>query len=91
VNQIHLQLIFGVPSALALITHQLLLHKFKMKNIETQFQGSVKKKQGIGFAFKAMPENYFLNKLLSSSCSTSSFQQSSLRTQNPLATLRITF
>jgi hypothetical protein len=81
----------GVPSALALITHQLLLHKFKMKNIETQFQGSVKKKQGIGFAFKAMPENYFLNKLLSSSCSTSSFQQSSLRTQNPLATLRITF
>ncbi len=79
----------GIPSALALVTHQVLFHKFKTRNIERSLQSSDKKKWGYKFSFKATPENYFINKMMLNN--SSSIYTSSSRMQNPLATLRITF
>lgn len=79
----------GIPSALALVTHQILFHKFKMKNIEGGFRGSIDKKLNYKLSFKATPENYFINKILINE--PRSFQASSFKQQNPLATLKITF
>jgi hypothetical protein len=79
----------GIPSTLALVTHQILFHKFKMKNIEGGFRGSIDKKLNYKLSFKATPENYFINKMLINE--PRSFQASSFRQQNPLATLKITF
>ncbi|HEY5826315.1 MAG TPA: hypothetical protein VIT44_18225 [Cyclobacteriaceae bacterium] len=79
----------GVPSALALITHQILFHKFKMKNIESGFRGGLNKKLNYKLSFKATPENYFINKMMLNE--TRTLLTSSVRQQNPLATLKITF
>jgi hypothetical protein len=78
----------GIPSALALVTHQILFHKFKMKNIENSFRGSINKKLNYKLSFRATPENYFINKMMRES---QSMMSSSIRQQNPLATLKITF
>ena len=52
----------GVPCGLALITHQILLHNFKMKNLATNFQGSRHGKNNYHVSLKITPESYFLNK-----------------------------
>ncbi|CAN5396212.1 hypothetical protein BH10BAC4_BH10BAC4_01340 [soil metagenome] len=52
---------FGVPSGLALITHQLLFHKYKMNNA-LNLRGSRNRKSNYQVSFKLTPESYFLNK-----------------------------
>jgi hypothetical protein len=78
----------GIPSALALLTHQLLLHKFKMKNLEQTFQGSARKKFKTKVALQVSPENYLMGRMITNE---KSIQQSTIRMQNPLATLKISF
>lgn len=53
---------FGVPSALALVTHQLVLHKYKQDNITKRLQGSLSRKHDFKLSMNVMPENYFINK-----------------------------
>jgi hypothetical protein len=52
----------GVPSGLALITHQLLFHKYKMNNATMNFRGSRNGRSNYHVSFKVNPESYFLNK-----------------------------
>jgi len=49
----------GVPSALGLITHQILFHKFKMKNLKNGIQLGSTNNHRMQFSMKVMPENYF--------------------------------
>lgn len=52
----------GVPSALALITHQILFNKFKRENLTNGLQGSIRLKQrAFRFSMDVKPENYFLH------------------------------
>jgi hypothetical protein len=78
----------GIPSALALLTHQILLHKFKMKNLEQTFRGSVRPRFKTKVALQISPENYLMGRIKTNE---KSIQQSTLRLQNPLATLKISF
>ena len=80
----------GVPTGLALITHQLLLHNFKMKNMELNLRGSNRGRSHRNFklALQVTPESYFLNQKISvKEYSPASFS----RMQNPLVRLKLTF
>lgn len=52
----------GVPSGLALFTHQLLLHNYKTTNMEMNIRGKKYKKRSYSVSLKVTPEGYFLNK-----------------------------
>lgn len=80
----------GIPTGLALITHQLLLHNFKMKNLEMSLRGSSTSKGHNNFklAIQVTPESYFLNQKISvKEYSPSSFSS----VQNPLVKIKLTF
>jgi hypothetical protein len=51
----------AVPTALALITHQLLFHKYKNDNLLRGFEGRNRKRHNFHFSMNVMPENYFIN------------------------------
>jgi hypothetical protein len=51
----------GVPSVLGLITHQIIFHKYKMKNLEKEIHLGSNGKHPIQFSMKVMPENYFIS------------------------------
>lgn len=81
-------LVIGVPSALALITHQIVFHNFKMKNLEMNLHGSLNRKKNFHVALNFSPENYFVNKRIPvGNLSPASY--SSL--QNPMVKLKISF
>jgi len=79
---------FGVPSAFALLTHQLLFHKYKRENLLGGFQGRDRRKHKFQFAMNVTPENYFINQKLS-------VREYNPRTNaqiaNPLVKLKLTF
>ena len=78
----------GVPSGLALITHQLLFHKYKMKNLETNLRGSLDNHSKVNVSLKVTPESYFLNQRIpAKEYSPEGFA----RLQNPVFKLVITF
>jgi len=55
----------GIPSACALIMHQILFHSYKKKNLEGAFNLGKESKKPVQFSMKVTPENYFTNKYLS--------------------------
>jgi hypothetical protein len=54
----------GVPSAVALLTHQLLFHSYKRENLQNGFRGREKRKNNFQLSMNVMPENYFFNQKL---------------------------
>ena len=78
----------GVPSGLALITHQILLHKYKMKNLELNLQRGSIRKRNYNVSFKVTPENYFLNQRIPVKEYS---PQVFARLQNPVFKLVVTF
>lgn len=50
----------GVPSILGLITHQIIFHKYKMKNLEREINLGNTGRHPVQFSMKVMPENYFI-------------------------------
>jgi hypothetical protein len=52
----------GVPSGLALITHQLLMQHFRRKNLDARFEGRKTAKDGMQVSMNFTPENILLNK-----------------------------
>lgn len=80
--------IIGIPSVLALITHQLLFHNFKMQNLGMSLKGSDRRKNVYGFSFNVNPENYLLNKKIPSHNHSSG---SYFRSQSSLVNVRFTF
>jgi hypothetical protein len=54
----------GLPSGLALITHQIVLHKYKRDNIVKGMQRRSNRNNEFKFSMNVMPENYFINKQL---------------------------
>lgn len=53
--------IIGVPSALALITQQILFQKFKNENMSKTLGERINEKSGLDFSVNINPENYFIN------------------------------
>ncbi len=78
----------GIPSVLALITHRIVFHNFKMKNLEANIGGSGKRKHDYSFTVNVSPENYLLNKKIpTQNYSPQTYSQ----LQNSLVKLRFTF
>jgi len=78
----------GLPSALALITHQIAFHNFKMKNLEMNLHGSLNRKKKFHVALNFSPENYFVNKRIPvGNLSPASYAS----LQNPMVKLKIRF
>jgi hypothetical protein len=80
--------IIGVPCVLALITHQILFHNFKMQNLGMNHKASEKRKNAYGFSLNVKPENYLLNKNIPVWIHSS---ESYFQSQNPLVNIRFTF
>jgi hypothetical protein len=53
--------VIGVPSALALITQQMLFQNFKKENQRKTFGQELNSKTGLDFSLDIKPENYFVN------------------------------
>jgi hypothetical protein len=81
--------IIGVPSALALLTHQLIFHSYKMKNLESKVKLGSSRKRPVSFSMKATPENYFVNKQLHPEKVI--FTNNFPRLANPIVNLKLTF
>lgn len=83
-----LPVILGVPGGMGLIAHQLMFHKFKMKNIELGLQGKNYKNNYFKVSLKVTPENYLLNQYLP----TSGYSPETIyKMQGSLVDLRIKF
>jgi hypothetical protein len=82
-------IIIGVPSALALITHQLIFHSYKTKNLESKIKLGSSRKSPVSFSMKATPENYFVNKQLQPEKVI--FSNNFPRLANPIVNFKITF
>ncbi len=80
--------IIGVPSVMALITHQALFHNFKMKNLELSLKRSDVKKHDYKFSFNVTPENYLINKKIPAQRYS---PQTYSSMQNSLFNLKFTF
>ena len=82
-------LIIGVPSALALLTHQLLFHSYRKKNLEAGLNLRSSVKKPIQLSVRATPENYFVNKQMQPEkiIVTGNFP----RLANPIIRLKLTF
>ncbi len=52
----------AVPSAMALIAHQVIFNKYKKQNLLENLKGDNSRKRKYDFSMKLMPENYFVNK-----------------------------
>lgn len=78
----------GIPSGLALITHQVLFYIYKRDNILERMEGRNRRNHNFHFSMNIMPENYFINKQLP-------IRESSPHTNspaaNPLVKLKLTF
>ncbi len=81
--------IVGVPSALALLTHQLIFHSYKMKNLEAKVKLGSSRKRPVSFSMKATPENYFVNKQLQPEKVI--FTNNFPKLANPIVNLKLTF
>ncbi|MBX7125170.1 MAG: hypothetical protein K1X47_05720 [Cyclobacteriaceae bacterium] len=77
---------FGVPSALALITHQIILHKYKVNQQEKKL-GARHDKFTPKFSMQVTPENWLLNKQLGEKLMFVGNRPSA----QPVVSLRLTF
>lgn len=79
---------FGLPSGLALITHQLLFYKYKRDNLIRGIEGRTRRNRDFQFSMNVMPENYLINQKFP-------VREYSPRTNsqvaNPLVKLKLTF
>lgn len=80
--------IIGIPSVLALITHRILFHNFKSKNLGADIRSSLKRKHDYKFSVNLSPENYLINKKIPSQ---NYAPQSYNQLQNSMVKLRFTF
>ncbi|MFZ2907093.1 MAG: hypothetical protein WAZ98_12880 [Cyclobacteriaceae bacterium] len=79
----------GIPTGLALITHQLLFYTYKRDNLTNGLQGSGRRKNKIfQFSMNVMPENYFFNQKLPV---REYNPQLNNQVSNPLVKLKLTF
>lgn len=78
----------GVPSGLALITHQVIFHGFKKENIELNFQGSYNRQRKYHVALQVTPESYFINQQIPAKDFT---PQAYAMLQSPLFRLSVSF
>lgn len=51
----------GLPSGLALLTHQVMFNKYKKENLSVQFEAKLSNKQNWNISLDIEPENYFAN------------------------------
>jgi len=58
----HLATWLAVPSATALLAHQIVFNRYKKDNLLKGLQGEIGRNKKIDFSMKLMPENYFVNK-----------------------------
>ena len=79
----------GVPSALALVTHQLLFHSYKRENLQNGFRGRDKRKNNFQLSMNVMPENYLLNQKLP--VQEYNPRANSRIGSNPIVKLKLTF
>jgi hypothetical protein len=79
--------VIGIPTLLALVTHQVLFQKFKRKNIALGLQGNIEQKSRFHLSVNVSPENYFVDK----QSPTFDYNKSTQRLQNPLVTFKIRF
>ncbi len=79
--------IIGVPSALALVTHQILFKKFKIENLEMNLKSDLKKRD-YKLSLHLTPENYLLAKKYPPNYNLA---PSFSRAQNTLFNLKLTF
>lgn len=79
---------FGIPSFAALITHQVLLQKYKRENLQTTLRGSRYRKSPFKLALQITPESYLMNKQFSSRADSYSTY---LQMQNPIVKFKLTF
>ena len=80
--------VFGLPTALALLTHQILLSNFKMNNLKLKLKSGLSKKENFRFSINVNPENYFIGKRMGP---TGNLNFMSQQVQNPIFKLRVTF
>lgn len=82
--------VFGIPSAMALVAHTILLNKYKRSYLEKNMRSqSLNTRRGLHASVKVTPENFLIGKRMSE---TRIFESSpSMRFQFPLATLSLTF
>ena len=78
----------GVPSVAALLTHHIVFHEFKMKNLELKLRGDRKHGSKMNVAMNFNPENYFVNKQISAENYS---PQVYTRLMNPVLKLRFIF
>lgn len=80
--------VIGVPSALALITQQVLFNKFKNENLNKNLSQSLSSKSGVDFSLDIKPENYFINQRMPVGPSNMGFN---LNPSRPLISLNLKF
>jgi hypothetical protein len=79
----------GVPSALALITHQILFSKYKRENLARGLQGrSHQRNSAFKLSMDVMPENYLLHQRMPLKESPTQFN---IVSSNPLVKLKLSF
>jgi hypothetical protein len=81
-------LALGIPSACALVMHQVVFKKFKRENLTEKLQGDAKGKRHFRVGMKLTPENYFINKRIPVNGFT---PEAYTRLQNPLFKLTVSF
>lgn len=79
-------LIIGVPTAFALLTHQLIFHNYKSKNIEQNLKIGRVNKHNMQLSLNVTPENYFSNKKYAEKIFHSTGQLG-----NPIVNLKLKF
>lgn len=78
----------GVPSGIALITHQIIFHRFKRENIAMNFQGKNSNARKYHLALRVTPESYFVNRQIPAKDYS---PQAYAMLQNPVFRLSVTF
>lgn len=80
----------GIPSALALVTQQILFHKYKNENLLNGLQGRRQRDQAFKFSMKVTPENYLINKRIPVNAEVAGTNPNAV-VSNPLVSLKLTF
>jgi len=82
--------IIGVPSALALVTQQILFNKYKRENLSNGLQGRNTREHAFKFSMKVTPENYFINKRLPVNADIAGANPNAV-VSNPLVSMKLSF
>lgn len=80
----------GVPSALALVTQQILFNKYKRANLSNGLQGRNSREHAFKFSMKVTPENYFINKRLPVNADIAGANPNAV-VSNPLVSMKLSF